>query len=191
MKSVAHYLLVLVFLSQMEVGAQPLKRGAVVLNVLAEQVVRSETQWQTSWGDFSKDYINARILVVDLRQLGPGTSGVKVEWFFIGRDYDKDRLFIYDSGDSEGNIARGGIKLVPRSKELVSNRNSYSNGRLTGKRPWGWAVFVTQNGLALAETASVPELVKWARENRSAEVKSRPSSRSPVPFVPQARGLGR
>lgn len=169
----------------------PLQRGAIVLNVAAEQVVRSESQWQTAWGDFSKDYINARVLVIDLRQLGPGNPQVKVEWFFIGRDHDKKHLFIYDSGETTGSIARGGIKLTPSSRELVSNRSSYRNGRLTGQRPWGWSVFVTQNGRALGETASLPELVKWTQEHRGAARKPSPTSRKPVRFVPQALGAAR
>ncbi len=170
--------------------AQPLQRNSVVLNVAAQQIVRSESQWQTSWGSFSRDLLNSRLLIISLYQLGGGDSLVQVKWYFIGRDYDKQQLFIYDSGETEGNIARGGIKLTPSSKQLILNREQTTTfgRRTTGQHPWGWAVFVTQKGNPIAETASVPELVKWTQNVLLNEPPPAPKTKRPVKFIPQALG---
>ncbi len=152
--------------------------------------MRSETQWQTAWGSFSRDLLNSRVLIISLRQLGAGYSNVKVKWYFIGRDYDKELLFIYDSGETDGMIARGGVRLAPASKELVLNREQTTllGRRTTGQHPWGWAVFITQGETQLAERASVPELVQWTRDALRKEPAPRKVSKRPVAFVPQAMG---
>lgn len=165
----------------------------MVLRVEAEQIVRTETDWRTSWGSFSKDLINSRVLVISMRKLGDGTGPVNVRWYFIGRDFDKDRLMIYDSGESNGEIALGGIVLAPTSKELVKNTTQrFLHGRrVSGQIPWGWAVFVSQNGNPLAEVASVPELVQWTEnELKDAPKPARKSTRE-VKFVPNVPEIWR
>lgn len=165
--------------------AQPLKPGSVVLRVETEQIVRRETQWSTSWGSFSRDLINARVLVIALRQLGPGQGPVTVRWWFVGRDYDLDVLFIYDSGETTGKIAAGGVKLAPSSRELVLNREqTLLLGRQTsGQHPWGWCVAVSQDGRLLAETASLPELVEWTKKTLQSGQKPPQRSKRKVEFV--------
>jgi hypothetical protein len=174
--------------------AQPLARGAVVLNVYSEQVIRSETEWKTSWGTFSKNYLNKRLLVINLRKLGPGDSSVTVKWYFIGRTAGpQGKMFIYDFGERTGSIAEGGVLIKPYSKELVFNREQTSSrgSQSSGAKPWGWAVFVEQNGNQLWETASIPELVPWTTENRE-KIKRSPSESIPEiafePVFPSQRG---
>jgi hypothetical protein len=143
----------------------------------------------TTWGAFSKDYINTRILEITLNQIGPGDSTVTINWYFIGRDYDAKRLFVYDQGEFTGKINRGGVKLLPYTKELIATREKLFGGnRLTGSHPWGWCVIVSQNGRPLEEKASIPELIKWTREHLS---DSPPVKREPrnLQFIPQALGL--
>lgn len=163
--------------------AQPLQRGAVVLDVASEQVIRSETSWRTSWGSFSRDYLNKRLLVIRLRQLGPGNPMVTVRWYFIGR-HVKSGMYIYDSGESTGSIAQGGIILKPYSAELVHTRERtiLRGNQQDGAQPWGWSVFVTQGNVALWESASVPELVDWTRKRLQAGDK-KPARRASSPVV--------
>lgn len=165
--------------------AQPLKKGSIVLDVRNEQIVRNETAWRTAWGSFSRDCINSRVLEIKLRQLGPGTPSVHVRWYFIGRDYDAERLYIYDSGETSGRIAPGGSTIAPISKELILNRSQtrLRGRRTTGKHPWGWAVFVYQSDRLLAATASVPELVNWTTEEIRENAPPRKSPNRPVQFV--------
>lgn len=181
----------LLFLFPCVIVAQPLQRGNVDLRVSYSLQIKSETQWLTSWGDFSKDYINTRLLDITLRQIGGGDPTVRVQWYFIGRDYDAKKLFIYDEGEFTGDIARGGVKLLPYSKELIGTRERLlGSNRLSGSHPWGWCVVISQNTKLLEEKASVPELIKWTLENRD---KTPPPSSPRKPlnlkFIPQALGL--
>jgi hypothetical protein len=186
--------ILLLLLLPLALHAQPLQRNSIVLDVKAEQIVRSETQWSTSWGSFSRDYLNARILVISLKQIGAGDSGVTVRWYYIGRDYTAKKLFIYDAGQAVGEVVPGGVLVVPKSKSLVATREQTiaSGRRLTGQHPWGWAVTVHQNGTLLAETASTPEMIDWARAHAT-EAPEPPKKQKPVPvpFIPQGAGMGR
>lgn len=171
-------------------AAQPLQRGNVDLRVRHEAKIETETQWDSSWGTFSKDYLNSRVLDIALRQIGGGDSTVLVQWYFVGRDYDAKKLFIYDSGEFTGDIAQGGVKLLPYSKKLISTRDKMRrSNQLTGAHPWGWCVVISQKGRLLEEKASVPEMVQWTLENRD-KLPSPVSPKRPLNlrFVPQALG---
>ena len=192
--------LVWMLLCSASAHAQPLERNALVLNVGQEQVVHNSTQWQTAWGDFSKECINARVLVIELRRLGEGNALATVKWYFVGRDYDAGKLFIYDSGESTGNIAKGGVKLAATSRDLVQTREQVTQVTTdlvlrttrthTGQQPLGWAVFVEQDGRAIGEKASVPELVAWTQKELGGEEKPAPvKSKRKAPFVPEALGF--
>lgn len=167
-----------------ELRAQPLRRGSIVLNVSSEQVIRSETQWQTSWGSFSRDFLNSRILIVDIKKIGAGDATVRLEYYFIGKDHDSRSLFVYSSGAVAGYVKAGGVKVIPRSTVLLSNRTNVSgSNRLSGRVPWGWGVFVTQNGRLLAEQANLPEVLDWLRANRP-EVRSSDQPGYRPKFIP-------
>ena len=170
--------------------AQPLQRGNVDLRVGYETLIKTESQWATGWGEFSRDYLNTRVLDINLRQIGGGDSTVRVQWYFIGRDYDAKSLYIYDSGEFTGDIARGGVKLLPYSKELIGTREKLlGTNRLTGSHPWGWCVIISQGNRLIEEKASVPELTKWTLDNRDKLSASKPLKKSlSLRFIPQAVG---
>lgn len=199
-RNLIHAVLAGILLGGGNLFAQQLERNALVLKVAQEQVVHNSTQWQSAWGDFSKDCINARVLVIDLRRLGDGNSIVTVKWYFIGKDFDQGKLFIYDSGESTGNIAKGGVKLAATSRDLVETREQSTELSTdlvlrttrthTGQQPYGWALFVEQDGRAVGETASLPELVAWTQKKLEAEEAPPPvKSKRKAKFVPQALGL--
>lgn len=169
------------------INAQQLRREALVINVGYETLIKSEKQWQTGWGEFSKDYVNARVLDVVLKVLGPFDPRVKIEWFFIGQDYDAKKLFIYDRGETEGTVRPGGIHVLPYSRDLIANREKSAfakNGnQLSGRWPWGWALFVSQNGKRVGDAASLHELVDWTDKHRE-EAPPADKKRSGLPFVP-------
>lgn len=179
----------IVFLLPCLLAAQTLHRGQVDLRVVYESQITSEDQWRTDWGAFSKDYLNTGILDITLRQIGGPSAPITVTWYFIGHNLTKKKLFIYDSGDFTGNIVRGGVKLLPYSRELIANREYWrGRNRLSGAEPWGWAVFITQGGRALEEKGSTPEMIKWVREHRAGEDAPNPSKRENLRFIPQALG---
>lgn len=170
-------------------GAQPLQKHSLTVRVDSEQVVANATQWKTEWGAFSKDLINARVLIIDIKQIGTGNGRVRVRWFFVGKDYDRGRLFIYDSGSSIGDVSAAGVKLAPSSRELVQNREKAPRigASLTGQHPWGWVVVVDQEGRILNEIGSVPEMISWVKDEIAADpAKVRAVSTRKVHFISQA-----
>lgn len=171
---------------------QPLQRGNVDLRVNYEARIKTETQWANAWGDFSEDYLNSRMLDITLRQIGGGNPAVDVQWYFIGRDHTAGKLYVYDAGEFSGSIARGGVKLLPYSKELVENREKFfGSNQLSGAHPWGWCVIVSQDGRRLEKKASTPELVQWTLENRDKALAPPPRNkkRPELHFIPQALGI--
>ncbi len=179
----------LLFFIPCVLAAQNLQRGHIDLRVVYESQITSEDQWRTDWGAFSKDYLNTGILDITLRQIGGPSQPITVTWYFIGHNLREKKLFIYDRGDFTGKIVRGGVKLLPYSRELIANRE-YWRGRnkLTGAEPWGWAVFITQGSRALEEKGSTPEMIKWVRDNHTEQDAPSASKRATLRFIPQAVG---
>jgi hypothetical protein len=167
----------------------PLPRGALNLQVRQEQIAANGSNWRTSWGSFSKELGNKRVLVVNMKVQGQFNPRVLMHWYFVGRDLSTKKLTIYSSGERSAVVSAGGAELVIASSEirLKSEREnvppregSISLGnygsvavqydgktmptKKSGAVPYGWTLIVTQDGRIVGEAASLPDLIKWTKD---------------------------
>jgi hypothetical protein len=172
----------------------PLPRGALNLQVRQEQITANGSNWRTSWGSFSKDLGNKRVLVVNMKVHGQFDPRILVHWYFVGRDLSTNKLTVYSSGERPAVVGTGGAELLIASSEIrmKSEREnippregsiSYGNygsvavqyggktmpTKKSGVSPYGWTLIVSQNGRIVGETASMPDLVKWTRDYLAAK----------------------
>lgn len=168
----------------------PLKKEAIVLRVTQENITESGTNWRKSWGGFSRDFGNQRILIVGARILGPFDPRVTLHWCFVGRDATTKNLVTFGDGEKAVVIRNGGSEFVLMSQSVRSNiarentpRRSGTGTTWTGQtfdveihtpsapikrtgiKPHGWCLFIAQNGRIVAETANVPEMIEWGRKH--------------------------
>ena len=167
----------------------PMPRNALLVNVTQKQILANGSNWRTSWGSYSKEYANQRILIVNLKQLGRFDPSVSVAHYFIGRDLSTRKFVVYSQGEQKANVDADGDEfvIVPKEIQAKSEREKLpphsgtvtsGSGRTTetpidgktmpakksGVTPHGWCILVTQGGKTVGETASTPELVKWTKD---------------------------
>lgn len=181
----------------------PLQKAAINLKVRPEQISNTGSNWKTSWGSFSADYVNKRVLVVNLAKLGDFDPNVVVKWYFIGRNESGQRV-IYDKGERSVLIAPGGSEIAIVSKTITQTRsreNTPSQTRsatavdpygniaavdvtipgktgplvVKGLRPDGWCIYIVQGKRDLYQHASTPELIAWTDKELLRGKAKRPS----------------
>lgn len=122
---------------------------------------KTDKNWETSWGSFDRDYTRSVCISIFVKGMGK-TAPATLEWYFIARDLNTGKAWIFDSDKSDITLdSAKPEQLEKTSRDIAASVQNYQALGVkdkAGSRIDGYIVRVMAKDKVVAVDASSRQL---------------------------------